>query len=293
VAGGVAGSQLAAAGKNPATLINQLKGWKGGFGAAAGTAGLAGKFPFAAKALGATAGASIGILAANTLNVTKTLKRLGATITLYSPPTMAVNYVMNWNETDSDIADLLAADRGQEMFKNLIGINNKDGLSTKVTKILATNASKDIQLITRTTKNPKKDFLFRDVQNRTFSFAYTFAPRTPKEAEEVARIIYMFKLFGHPELLEGYDNFLYIYPAEWDIVYGFKNPNADENNQVPDDANPYLNKISSCILRQIQINYAPGGSFQTLRRGEPTVITMALQFSELESLHQGRIEAGY
>jgi hypothetical protein len=205
---------------------------------------------------------------------------------------MAANYVMNWNETDSDIADLLATDRGNEILSHS-SENNKDGLGTKITKILATNASKDIQLITRTTKNPKKDFLFRDVQNRTFNFHYTFAPRTPKEAQEVAKIIYMFKLFAHPELLEGYDNFLYIYPAEWDIVYGFKNPQADENQQVPDDQNKYLNRISSCFLRAISINYAAGGNFQTLRNGEPVVTTMDLAFAELESLHQGRIEVGF
>jgi hypothetical protein len=296
VAGGVAGSQLANAGKNPDALINKLKGWRGGWGAGKAVAGAAGKTPFrqaVTKAVGAAAGATVGIAAANTLNVTKTLKRLGATITLYTPPSIKVDYAMNWSETDSDIADLLATDRGQEMFDSLTSANVKDGMAAKVTKILATNASTDIQLITRTTKNPKKDFLFRDVQQRTFQFAYTFAPRSPKEALEVAKIIYMFKMFAHPDLLEGYDNFLYIYPAEWDIVYGFKNPQADENTHVPDDQNKFLNRISSCVLTNIHIEYSPGGSFQTLRNGEPTVTTMALVFRELESLHQGRIEVGF
>jgi hypothetical protein len=237
VGGATLASQFAAAGATKGTaaesLIHKLKGWKGGYGALSATSAAAGKTPFSrtvSKAVGAAAGATVGVLAANTLNVTKTLKRLGATITLYSPPTIRANYVMNWDSTQSDIADLLATDRGDEMLGHS-GDNNKDGLGTKITKIIATNASKDIQLITRTTKNPKKDFLFRDTQNRKFGFTYTFAPRSPKEAQEVAKIIYMFKMFSHPELLEGYDNFLYIYPAEWDIVYGFKNPNADENSQ--------------------------------------------------------------
>jgi hypothetical protein len=47
------------------------------------------------------------------------------------------------------------------------------------------------------------------------------------------------------------------------------------------------------VLEAISINYAAGGTFQTLRNGEPTVITMDLSFIELESLHQGRIEVGF
>jgi hypothetical protein len=288
VAGSAAASQLASASKNPNALINKIKGFKS-------LAATAGKSPFSralTTALGAAGGAALGVLAANTLNVTKTLKRLGATITLYSPPTMAVDYSMTWDEKDADIIDLMSKDRGEELVKNL-SVSNKDGLPAKIVNLIAINASKDIQLVTRTTKNPKKDFLFRDVKNRRFSFGYTFAPRSPKEAEEVARIIYMFKLFSHPELLDGYDNFLYLYPAEWDIVYGFKDPNADENNPTPDHMNKYLNRISSCVLDGIHINYAPGGSFQSLRRGEPVMTTMNLSFIELESLHQGRIEEGY
>jgi hypothetical protein len=290
-AGFLAGAQLSRASQNSQVLLKNLQGWKGGVGRAVG--GFAANNPKMTRILGAGAGAGVGLLAASTLNLTKTLKRLGATITLYTPQDIATSYTMNWDAHESDIADLMSKDRGEEFLSNL-GPGTKDGLATKLTRLIATNASRDIQLLSRTTKNPKKDFLFRDVEKRTFRFEYMFAPQSPKEAEEVARIIYMFKLFSHPELLEGYDNFLYIYPAEFDIVYGYKQQDQNGNEiSSLEQTNPYLHKISSCVLRSIQLNYSAGGTFQTLRRGEPCMVRMALDFAEIESLHQGRIEEGY
>lgn len=291
VGGAVTAGQLTSAGRNPEALINKLEGWHGKAGRS--VTNFAANKPWAAKAIAGVGGAAVGWYAANTLNVTKTLKKLGATITLYTPTNIVANYAINWEGHDSDIADMMAADRGEEFLTNM-GSSTKDGLSTKIVRMLATNASKDIQLLTRTSKNAKKDFLFKDVAQRTFNFHYNFAPQTPKEAEEVARIIYMFKLFSHPELISGYDNFLYLYPAEFDIIYGFKqlDQNGNELGSLEQE-NPYLHKISSCVLRAMTVNYAPGHSFQTLRRGEPCMLTMELAFAEIESLHQGRIEQGY
>lgn len=295
-AGGyIAGGNFSRAISNPNALIRNMAGWKGGAGRAMGR--FADANPRASSilshAVGAGAGVALGLAAASTLNVTKKIKRLGATITLYTPENIATDYRMNWSSDDYSMADLLSKDRGQEFVSNL-GPGTKTGLPTKITRLIATNASPDIQLLSRTTKNPKKDYLFRDVEQRNFEFGYLFAPQSPKEAEEVARIIYMFKLFSHPELLEGYDNFLYVYPAEFDIVYGFRqlDENGEERSSLEQN-NPYLHKISSCVLKGISLNYSPGGSFHSLRRGEPCMVRMTLAFSEIETLHQGRIEEGY
>ena len=93
-------------------------------------------------------------------------------------------------------------------------------------------------------------------------------------------------MFSLPEAIKGYNSFLYSYPAEFDIEYGFMNKGKPEQNK-------YLNKISSCVLQTVNLNYSPNGSFQTLEAGEPVQVNMTLQFIELETLHRDRVTKGY
>jgi hypothetical protein len=139
----------------------------------------------------------------------------------------------------------------------------------------------------RTAVNPKRDVLFNSVGNRRFKFDYVFAPRSKEEAIEVSNIIYAFKLFAHPELIAGYAQYLYLYPAEFDIEYRMIDSNGN------DIENPHLNRISSCVLESIDVVYAPNGSFQSLANGEPVITNMSLSFMEIETLHQDKIKQGF
>lgn len=83
------------------------------------------------------------------------------------------------------------------------------------------------------------------------------------------------------------EQYLFIYPAEFDIEYGIRDENGNERDNI------FLNKISSCVLTGLNVSYAAsGGSYQSLRNGEPIHTKMNLQFMEIETLHRGRIEAG-
>jgi hypothetical protein len=155
----------------------------------------------------------------------------------------------------------------------------------KFAQIVAIGGSDLLQSLTRSTINQKSDLLFKKVNRRSFQFEYSFMPKNAFEAYDVASIIYMFKYFQHPEMLEGYDQWLYIYPAEFDIEYVYKS-DGGENENI------WLNKISSCALESVTVSYGGNGTFQSLVNGEPVQTSLVLRFREFETLHQDRIAKG-
>ena len=92
-----------------------------------------------------------------------------------------------------------------------------------------------------------------------------------------------------PELPEDDLGRFFIPPAEWDIFYMFR---GDEND--------FLNKITSCVLTNMDINYA-NGRFQTFRElnhellkgAPPTEIEMKLDFMETRIITKKEVEQGY
>lgn len=235
--------------------------------------------------------------------LTQKIKRLAANITLYTPGNVKVSYDFKY-EMPEDLIVTLAQQQNFDAIKSgldAMGSALKDasptafgqaltGAGSQIGRIIA-SANQTGSMLSRTAVNHKRDIMFRHVGNRQFSFEYVFAPRSPEEAKEVYDIIFMFKYFAHPEILDGYGNFLYLYPAEFDIEYGqiFKNAESGGVEQM----NPHINKISSCVLENIRVDYSPGGSFQSLERGEPVLTTLALNFKEIETLHRDRIARGY
>ena len=128
--------------------------------------------------------------------------------------------------------------------------------------------------------NPKKEQLFKGVDFRSFQFDYQFFPRNEEEAANVLRIVETFKYHMHPEFKDS-NQFLYIYPSEFDISYY---QNGKEN--------PNLHKHTSCVLTEMSINYTPSGQFNTFANGMPTQINMVLNFKELSTIHKDLIKEG-
>lgn len=253
---------------------------------------------------GASIGDNIGELVSEYLKVTNKIKRLAANITLYTPANVRANYSLNYDMPE-DLLVTLAQSENYEAIKSGLAaalspitertaesVQNSAATFGRFGRILATSASPTVSMLSRTAVNVRKDVMFKHVGNRQFVFDYVFAPKSETEAKEVADIIFMFKYFAHPEMLEGYGNFLYLYPAEFDIEYGMKigDPNVGPQQQKE---NKYVNKISSCVLTDISVNYSAEGSFQSLEKGEPIMTTLSLVFREIETLHRDRIAKGF
>lgn len=244
-------------------------------------AGSAKDVAFAAGVGGAAAGAASLFFAEN-FKLSKRLKRLATSISLYIPSNISASYHLGWSQTDDIMLDITQKTQ-RDAVNDMLGRNLLSGPA----RIYMSGASEAFSNLGRTAKNPRRDMLFQYVGNRKFKFEYIFAPRSKEEAQEVANIIYTFKLFAHPELLEGYANYLYLYPAEFDIEYRM----IDANGK--DIENPFINKISSCVLESVDVVYANRGTYQSLANGEPLMTTLSLSFMEIETLHQEKIKQGF
>ena len=84
----------------------------------------------------------------------------------------------------------------------------------------------------------------------------------------------------HPEFKDN-NNFIYIYPSEFDISY-----------YTGGQENLNLHRHPSCVLTEMNVNYTPNGSFTAFENGMPTQINVTLQFKELALLTKDKIKDG-
>lgn len=127
--------------------------------------------------------------------------------------------------------------------------------------------------------NPFREVFFKSIDFRSFSFNYTFLPKSEAEVYNVKRIIDLFKFHMHPELSK--DGLFYVYPSEFEMVYYFR---GKRNN--------FIHKISTCVLKNMDVKYG-GEYFATFVNGAPAEIKLRLEFQELELLTKERIAKGY
>ena len=278
---------IAAAGLQGAAVGVGLGGLFSGSFKGAGSAGVL---------AGGTSAVSVGAVSATTGNFSRQLKRLTAAIALNEPNQFLTRYSANWEEDAT--AGFQAALLGAETLGKAFSEATKGDLSDAIKALIpgqgaaavAGNLSLSsqnvagqnaISNISGLAANPKKEQIFKGVDFRTFTFDYQFFPRSRTELQNVQNIIYLFKLHMHPEF-KTTNNFLYLYPSEFDIVHyhGF-----EENIHLP--------KHTSCILTEMVVNYAPQSQFTTFEGGAPTQINMTLTFKELSQMTKERIQEGH
>jgi hypothetical protein len=214
--------------------------------------------------------------------------RLKTAIALHTPNTMSTTYSVNYDEENLDVYAMgIIGSAGLEKAIKSKGLSGISGdVLTKVSEAgVSLGLSKlpgmaGVSKITGLAPNPRKEQIFKHVNFRNFTFDYQFYPRDEKEAQNVLNIIYQFKLHMHPEFKDA-NNFLYIYPSEFDIFYY---NGAQENMNV--------NRHTSCVLTDMVVNYSPNGQFTAFANGMPTQINMTLTFKELAVLTKETIQDG-
>jgi hypothetical protein len=229
-----------------------------------------------------------GATAKTAATASRAQRRLKTAIALHVPNQLQIRYGMQWGEQDTGTFAMGAAalDQGIEVAKALMGkSNNKDvgslagaiGTNLALSKgpFAAANS-----VATGLAANPKKEQVFSGVDFRTFQVEYQFFPRSVTEAANVQRIIKEFKYHMHPEFKDA-NNFVYIYPSEFDIFY-YQNGRENLN----------LHRHTSCVLTEMSINYTPNGAFTTFANGMPTQINVQMSFRELALLTKDKILDG-
>lgn len=137
-----------------------------------------------------------------------------------------------------------------------------------------------LEAVGKQSLNPFREVLFKSVGYRKFGFNYKFYPKSQAETNQVQQIIKTFKFHMHPELSNK--GLFYIHPSEFNIQYYYKGKE-----------NAYFNKISTCALVDMHVEYGDQNDFSSFDDGAPVEITLSLTFQELETLTKERIDQGY
>lgn len=216
-------------------------------------------------------------------------KRLKTAIALHAPNTMQTTYSVNYEEEEVDIYAMglagsaaLQTAAKQKNMSNVVNdaLTNPNAVAAGVSLGLKVPGTNGISRLTGLAPNPRKEQLFKNVNFRTFTFDYQFYPRDAAEAANVERIIKEFKYHMHPEFKDA-NNFLYVYPSEFDIFY-YKDTQE----------NMHVNRHTSCVLTDMTVNYTPNGQYTSFPDGTPTQINITLTFKELATLTKEKIADG-
>ena len=79
-------------------------------------------------------------------------------------------------------------------------------------------------------------------------------------------------------------------PSTFDIHYMFQ---SGMDDTAVAKENSFYNKIATCVLTSVDINYTPKDEIQSFADGAPTQINMALSFKETEMLTKEKINDGF
>lgn len=245
--------------------------------------GLGGLAGFAA---GTALAAGTAAIATDLAVTPDTTYRLKDAITLHLAQAPSAHY-----SADYDIVNLGALQGFFDGSSSAVDASKSLGMSIDSFKEIAragafavggtiSSVAAKMEAASKQTLNPFREVLFKSVGFRRFRFDYKFFPKSQQETDQVQKIIQTFRYHMHPELSNG--GLFYIHPSEFNIQYYYKGKE-----------NTYFNKISTCALVDMHVEYGGQEQFASFADGAPVEITMSLQFQELETLTKERIQKGY
>lgn len=140
-------------------------------------------------------------------------------------------------------------------------------------------------------QNPMIEMLYSQPNLRTFQFDFMFYPRDEKEAFEVQNILDRFRFHQAPEIKSYSGGYFLVPPSEFDIQFYY-------NGKI----NPNIDKIATCVLENMIVNYAPSGftAYESLyegspsmgRTGMPVAIQLTLMFKETQVMTKEKFAIG-
>ena len=231
--------------------------------------------------------------------------RLDTAIALYMPPSVSVTYAANY--TDTEIGGLAAAaatafgEGGQGAVDTLMSDEtNKDAIDAVKKMMLSTagavpglqGAREVYEMQQGYIMTNRMELAFKGLPKRGFQYTFKMIPKSEQEAEEVRNIVTAFKMNMLPEAEGASDDEKKSYTGK-----RLKIPNTfDIKYMYVGRENQYLNKISTCVLENMNVTYG-GSRYKTFDGNEdgapPVETTMTLNFKEMELITKQRAEEGF
>jgi hypothetical protein len=223
----------------------------------------------------------------------RTIERTTDSVVLYMPDTLNFEYSQVYDDLkvgSGMVAGGLAAgisvfdqmrNSGMSVDKNVISPFVLSALEAASRSSLGDLGRAGFFAINQMVRNPMLELIYSQPQLRTFQYDFKFYPRDEKEALEVQNIIERLRFHQAPEIKSGTTGYFLIPPSEFDIKFYY-------NGTI----NPNIDKVSTCVLEQIIVNYAPQGftAYESAnelrpglgRTGMPVAIEMTLRFKETQ-----------
>jgi len=222
--------------------------------------------------------------------------RLGTAIALYMPNQVQATYKLNYADDEAGALSTGLA----EVFRGMSGGDTSltggqftrmaQGATLKALETAAPGATNALSVATGKILNNKMELAFKGIGRRTFNFTFTFTPHSREEAKIIDTIVARFKFHSHPEFLSKSKGLMMTIPDTFDMHYMYKGAE-----------NSFLNKISTCFLTAINVQY--GGdrytahdtalNHQNISGSPPTKTILTMEFQELETITRERISEGY
>jgi len=125
--------------------------------------------------------------------------------------------------------------------------------------------------------NPQLQLLFESIDFRDFSMSFVFSPNSKEEAQNIQKIIKLFRGYAAPEIVRDTKGMFYRPPAYFDVSFY---SNGVENTKI--------NKIKRSVITSVDVNYAPNG-WAAHSDGAPVQTTMTLQLKETVLIDRNEI----
>ena len=231
----------------------------------------------------------------------KATRRLKTSISMYMPNDIEVSYGAGYKDQEIGTLSENVLQAYSQFTKKQYGaagqsiVNMDDGLRVMLAGMLTATLGvlpgmggiKELYAMREgKVYSNRMEVAFTGLEKRKFNYTFKMTPRSEEEAEEIRAIIFAFKANMLPELDGDYEmGRRMVVPNTFDIKYMYQG-----------DENQYLNKISTCVLENLNVKYG-GTQFQAFKgnnEGAPLVETeISLQFKEMETITRERIFEGF
>lgn len=225
-------------------------------------------------------------------NFLRTVSRTTDAIALYMPDTLTFEYNQSYSELSLSkgvTGGLAAAGQAAVDSYSRGGANGFKNIGQNLAPFVASYALGGFGDFGKAlvaggfgvVQNPMIEMLYTQPNLRNFQFDFMFYPRDEKEAFEVQKILDKLRYHQAPEIKNESGGYFLIPPSEFDISFYY-------NGKV----NPNIDRISTCVLEKVVVNYAPSGfsAYESLyenspsmgRTGMPVAIQLTLMFKETQ-----------
>lgn len=225
---------------------------------------------------GGIQGAEVKLPVVGKIGTLRKTTRILTNIALYVPETLVFDYAQSY-------ATPSLTEYAESAISKALGMFS-ERLAKTVSGVIQT--TKTLAPLTGYAVNPAIEVLYSAPTLREFQFDFNFAPRSETEANQVMEIIRQFRLHQAPEVSEHSYGMFFVPPSEFDIQF-----QMNENGSFKE--NPNIPRISTCVLKAINVNYSPNNQFVTFTDGVPVQIQMRLQFTEIDMITRDRVELGF